>query len=157
MINILLDREYAGPDIFQLAPSIPDIANDVIDLRWTNTKDELRVLSQFPHRSFSLHATDSHIFDRTVATFGQRLTISSGLLERAKFVLLDFKGYDWRRFSEELPNTPPRYVLLQLAADAIRNGSKPALAEIVKDIFIDGISPVDADVLLRLKSSRIRG
>lgn len=157
MIDVQLDNEYTGPDIQALETTIPDISDDVVKVRWTHTKDELRVLNQFPNRNFLLVVPDSTTFDKVVATFGKRLTISKTIIERAKLVLRDQKSYDWRKFTVEVRDAAPRYILMQLAADSIRNGNKPNLAEIVSLIFSDGVSAVDADVLLRLKSGRIRG
>jgi hypothetical protein len=157
MVEIVLDKEYTGPTIVELATTIPDITDTVIKLRWTNTKDELHTLAQFK-RDFLLIVPDSLIFDKAVATFGKPLNVSQSILERSKLVLADRKGYDWRHFSEELHESiSPKYLLLKLAADAIRKGIQPSLAEIVGKVFLDGISPTDADVLIRLRAPRMRG
>jgi hypothetical protein len=157
VIDVVLDKEYQGPSIIELLPAIDRIDAETIDLRWGNTKDEIRILQQHHDRKFLLHITDSVVWDHTIATFGKRLQIPSILLERAKLMLVDIKTYDWRKFIEQIPGTNPRYLLLQLAADAIRKGIQPKLAQIVASTFVDGISAHDADILLRLKSSHIRG
>jgi len=156
MIEIVLDKEYAGPSILELISVIPDITDKTVKLRWTNSKDEVYALKQFD-RNFALIVPDAYTFDRTVATFGKRLKISAGIVERAKFVLTDKKGYDWRHFVEELHDISPRYLLLKLAADAIRKGIQPSLVEIVEKVFLESISPTDADVLVRLRAPRMRG
>lgn len=156
MIEILLDSEYRGPTIIELASSVPDITDQKIKVQWTNSKDEVRALREFK-RDFVLYVADSHTFDRAVATFGKRLKVPPAVTERAKFVLTDKKGYDWRNFTDGLKDTSPRFLLLKLAADAIRKGIQPSLAEIVANVFLDGISHQDADVLIRLKSGRMRG
>lgn len=156
MIKIIQEEKYEGPSILELASNIPDITDDTIDIRWANSKDEIAALGQY-NRNFVLHVADSHIRDRTFATFGKRLRIPLNVLERAKFVLADKKGYDWRNFAGELKDTSPRYLLLKLAADAIRKGIQPSLAEIAGKVLSDGIEPIDADVLMRLRSARMRG
>jgi hypothetical protein len=156
MIDIIIDSEYKGPNIIELASTISEITDKTIKLSWANSKDEIYTLAQF-NRNFTLHVPDIHVFDRTVATFGKRLKISSGILERAKLVLTDKKGYDWRNFTGELRETSAKYVLLKLAADAIRRGNQPSLAEIIGKVLTDGISSTDADILIRLRSARMRG
>jgi hypothetical protein len=156
MIEITIDKEYAGPNIIELASTIPDITDKTVKLRWTNSKDEIYTLRQFD-RDFALVVPDAYTFDRAVATFGKRLHVSTGIIERAKKALTDKKEYDWRHFTDELHDITPRYLLLKLAADAIRKGIQPSLAEIVGKVFTESISPVDADVLIRLRAVRTRG
>ncbi len=156
MIEIVLDKEYAGPTIIELASVIPDITDKTVKLRWTNSKDEVYILRQFD-RDFVLIVPDFYTFDRAVATYGKRLYDSAGEIERAKKALTDRKEYDWRRFTDELHDISPRYLLLKLAADAIRKGIQPSLAEIVGKVFLESISPTDADVLIRLRAPHMRG
>jgi hypothetical protein len=158
-VEIVIDKEYAGPGIVELSSSIPNITDKTIEIRWTNSKDEIHAMHgfRFPGRQWKLHVPDAPTFDRALSTFGGRLKLPAHVLDQAKIALIDPQNYNWRKFSEELHDTSPRYAVLQLAANAIRKGMKPSLAEIVRNIFIDGISPIDTDVLLRLKSGRIRG
>lgn len=156
MISITLDEDFTGPDIFELQSIISTITDPVIRVNWTNTKDEIHALTQYK-RDFILSVSDLQVFDRTVATFGKRITISKSIIERAKLVLADKKNYDWRNFAAELRETSPRYLLIKLAADAIRRGTQPSLAEIVGKMLHLGINPNDADVLMRLRSPRLRG
>jgi hypothetical protein len=155
-VNIILDKDYIGPTIMELEPALDRIEADVVDLRWGNTKDEIRILRQHP-RKFMLRIADPTVWDRTIATFGKRLRIASPLLERAKLVLSDLAAYDWRKFITQIPGTNPRYLLLQLAANAVRLGKQPQLAHIVASTFVKGVGAQDADVLLRLKSPHMRG
>ncbi len=156
MIDIILDKEYFGPDIFELAPAIPDITDTTIKVRWTNTKDEVRTLKSFD-RDFTLYVANLPTFERAISTFSKFIKIAPNMIERSKIMLMDSNTYDWRHFTEELRECSPRFLVLKLAADAIRKGLKPSLADIAVTMFVDGISPLDADVLVRLKSNRIRG
>jgi hypothetical protein len=157
VIEITLDEEYAGPTVVELAPAIPDIADRVVKVRWGGTKAEYAALQQFD-RDFLLCVPDQAALDKAVAAFGKRLTVAQGLLERAKLTLADRKGYDWRAFVEGLgEDASPKFLLMKLAADAVRKGVQPALAEIVGNVMADGINPLDVDVLIRLKSGRMRG
>jgi hypothetical protein len=156
LVEIIVDKEYSGPGILELAATIPEIADKTVKLRWANSKDEIHALARFS-RNFTLVVPDVLLLDRTIATFGKRLKVSAAVLERAKFVLADKKGYDWRSFIGELRETSPRYLVLKLAADAVRKGVQPSLAEIAGKILSDGVAAADADVLLRLRSPRMRG
>jgi hypothetical protein len=155
-LELILDKEYQGPDIHQLAGSIPQITDAAINVRWGGTRDELRALRQFPGRRFKLYIAEPHVMDRALAIFGKPLGISQGIRERAKLVLCDAKAYDWRNFIKQTPGTSPKYALLQLAADAVRRGSKPVLAGVLGSLLLNGAAAEDADVLLRLKSTRMR-
>ena len=156
-VELVWDKEYRGPTIVELAPAIDRVEAPVIDVRWGNTKDELRILRQHSNRKFLLKITEPKVWDHTVATFGKRLQIAPTLLERARVVLVDLQAYDWRKFLEQTSTVNPRYLLLQLVADGIRKGKQPKLAPIVSSTFMNGVGPQDADVLLRLKSSHMRG
>lgn len=155
-ISLTLEK-YEGPDIFELAPILNQISDDIVKVRWTHTKDELRALVKYPTLKFELKIADPQVFDRATATFGKHLKIPQNVTERARIVLTDAQAYDWRKYTEEAKNTNIRYTLLQLCANAIRRGKQPALAQVLGPIFLNGASPSDADVLLRLKSRFIKG
>lgn len=155
-VELVLDREYQGPDIHQLVAFIPQITDTVINVRWTGSRDEFRALRQFPERKFKLYIAESQVMDKAIAEFGKRLNISQGIRERAKLVLCDAKAYDWRNFIKQTPSTNPKYALLQLVADAVRRGNKPVLVETLRALLLNGAAAEDADVLLRLKSPRMR-
>lgn len=158
-VELVFDKEFTQPGIVQLAPIIVQIPDgEIVNIPWTHTKDEIRLVLQNTRLKFCLHIADNAIMDRAIATFGLRLRLSPSLLERAKLVLYDPQAYDWRKFVEEqIPGINPRYILLQLAAEAIRRGKQPNLALVLDSLLIGGSAAIDADVLLRLKSPRIRG
>ena len=63
------------------------------------------------------------------------------------------KTYDWRNFCrEQINGVAPKWLLLKLAADSLRKGNSPALADIIEPLLLRGVNIADADVLLRLKS-----
>lgn len=154
-VQIKLDEEYTGPTILEIRQSIPNIEDNIINVLWNNSKDEIKTINQFD-RDFMLFVPDVKTMEKTIATFGKKIRVPLTISEKAKSVLTDPKNYDWRKFTDD-QKYHPKYILMQLAANAIRKGISPPLADIVSSIFIDGVSPVDADVLLRLKSGRIRG
>src|SRR5438445_390726 len=126
-VELVYDKEFQGPTLAQLEPLFEQI--NEAHIPWKHTKDEIRLINSQPQIKFILHIDDNAVMDRAIATFGLKLRLSPSLLERAKMLLQDPKNYDWRKFVEEqIPGINPRYVLLQLAAEAVRKGKKPNLA-----------------------------
>jgi len=156
--EIVVDKDWKEhPSILELADSIAEITADPIDVQWGNTRDEATTLRSFPSRRFVLHVPGFPARDRATSYLGLPLSLEQSLLERAKNLLTDPVAYDWRSFCKESEQgVSPRNILLKLVADSLRKGNRPALAEIMSPLFLGGISPVDADVLLRLKSGRLR-
>jgi hypothetical protein len=157
-VEIAVDKDWKEhPTILQIADSMAEITDETVDLQWGNTRDEATALRSFPGKKFVLHVPGFPARDRAVSYLGLPLKLEQSLLERAKNLLTDPALYDWRSFCKESEQGPsPRNLLLKLVADSLRKGNRPALAEIMAPLFLGGISPVDADVLLRLKSGRLR-
>lgn len=153
-IEIIVNKDFEGPSITELIDIIPEV-EEVIKVDWSNSRDEIATLQRFPHKHFILYVRDFSMRDRTVATLGLPLKIEEPVVERAKNSLIQPKEYDWRNFCKQNEYGPStRNILLKLAADALRNGKRPALAEIMEQLFCGGVSIVDVDVLLRLKGRR---
>ena len=153
-VEIIVNKDYEGPSILEMTDII-DGCDEPVKLDWSNTRDEITTLLRFPKSRFILYVQDFSMRDRTAATLGLPLKIEEPVVERAKVSLIQPKEYDWRNFCKQNSDGPStRNILLKLTADALRRGIKPALADIVGSLFHDGISIVDVDVLLRLKSRR---
>ncbi len=156
--EVVVDKDWKEhPSILQIADSMAEITDETVDLQWGNTRDEATALRSFPGKKFILHVPGFPARDRATSYLGLPLRLEQTVLERAKLLLTDPKAYDWRSFCKESEQgVSPRNILLKLVADALRKGNRPALAEIMSPLFLGGISTVDADVLLRLKSGRLR-
>ena len=153
-VEIIVNKDYEGPSILEMTDII-DGCDEPIKLDWSNTRDEITTLLRFPKGKFVLYVKDFSMRDRTASTLGLFLKLEEPLIERAKTALIQPKEYDWRNFCKANSDGPStRNILLKLTADALRRGIKPALADIVGHLFHDGVSIVDVDVLLRLKSRR---
>jgi hypothetical protein len=153
VVSIQIDKDFEGPTLDELVTIMDEITEDPIKVSWGNTHDEVALLRSYPDKKFTLYVNDFPAKDRAIAVLGLSLDQPQPVLKKAKDVLNDFKSYDWRNFCEESKSggPAPKYLLLKLAADSLRRGGRPALAEIMTPILIGGISIVDADVLLRLK------
>jgi hypothetical protein len=156
--EIVVDEDWKEhPSILEIADSIPEITADPIDVQWGNTRDEATALRSFPDRRFALHVPGFPARDRATSYLGLPLRLEQSVLERAKHLLTDPQAYDWRSFCKESEGgISPRNILLKLVADSLRKGNRPALAEIMAPLFLSGINVHDADVLLRLKSGRLK-
>jgi hypothetical protein len=153
-VEIKINKDYEGPSILEMTDII-DGCDEPVRLDWSNTRDEIATLLRFPKSRFILYVKDFSMRDRTASTLGLPLNIEEPVVEKAKISLIQPKEYDWRNFCKQNADGPStRNILLKLTADALRRGIKPALADIVGHLFHDGVSIVDVDVLLRLKSRR---
>ena len=151
-VETIVNKDFEGPDILEIVENIPDI-DEAISVEWSNSRDEITTLLRFPGKKFVLYVRDSQTHDRVASTLGLFLKPEEGIVAKAKTALNDPKEYDWRNFCKQNQHGPStRNILLKLAADALRKGMRPALAEVVSSIFHDGVSIVDVDVLLRLKA-----
>jgi len=150
--EIKIDKDYEGPSVLELVDSLDGI-QDPIKISWSNSKNEVALLHKYPQKKFILYVNDFSTRDRTVATLGLSLNLEQVTLARTKEVIIDMKTYDWRNFCrEQINGVAPKWLLLKLAADSLRKGNSPALADIIEPLLLRGVNIADADVLLRLKS-----
>jgi len=151
-VEIIINKDFEGPDILEVVENIPDI-DEAISVEWSNSRDEITTILRFPDKKFILYVRDFPMRDRTASTLGLVLKLEEAVVIKAKTLLNEPKEYDWRNFCKQNEHGPStRNILLKLAADALRKGMRPALADIVSSLFHEGISIIDVDVLLRLKS-----
>jgi hypothetical protein len=101
-----------------------------------------------------LYVPDVQACERASGTLERPLTLDKNLIGDARLALINKKLYNWRDFSREKGTTVTKNILLKLAADEIRNGNRPKLASVARDMFLDGVSPTNADTLLRLRLFR---
>ena len=156
--EVAIVRDFRGPTILELAPVMESVTASPVRVRWRGGKDEVGALAAFPGREFVLCVEDFPARDRACAALGLPLAIEASVLERGRIMLVDPKACDWRGFCGEQAKargTAPKYILLKLAADSVRRGHSPPLAEVMEPLFLGGVGAHDADVLLRLKSGRL--
>ena len=157
MIKVLVDKNLSGvcPSILDLTHSLENISLiETIEIRWENSRQEKIALDRNSNRNFTLYVPDRQASERAIATLELSLTMDSSMLGAARMALSNKKLYNWRDFSKENGVSVTKHLVLKLAADEIRKGNKPKLALVVKDVFLEGITPSNADTLLRLRILR---
>jgi hypothetical protein len=153
-VEVVVNSDFEGPTILELTEIIPG-AEEAIRVDWSNSRDEIATLSRFPGKKFVLYVRDFAARDRAVAALGLPLRIEEPLAEKAWHSLAYPKEYDWRNFCRQNDGASARNILLKLAADSLRRGHRPAIADLISPLFLEGISILDVDVLLRLRSKRL--
>lgn len=157
MVQIVINKELylACPSLPEIEPSIVNIPLDeTIEVRWENSRQEQVALERYKNRKFLLYVPDLQACERASGTLELPLTLDKNLIGDARLALINKKLYNWRDFSREKGVVVSKNLILKLAADEIRNGNKPKLAFVARDVLLDGISPTNADTLLRLRLFR---
>lgn len=150
--GIVIDKDFEGPSLKELVSIMDEITEDPVRISWGNSHDEVSLLRSYSSKRFTLYVDGFPAKDRAIAALGLSLDPPKPVLEKAKDSLNNPQKYDWRGFVNDSQGGPsPKWLLVKLAADSLRKGSRPALAELISPILLGGISIVDADVLLRLK------
>jgi hypothetical protein len=153
-VEVLVNKDFEGPDILEMAENIPEI-DETITVYWSNTPDEIGTLLRFPNKKFILYVRDLHMRDRTVEKLGLFLKLEEPVVNKAWASLAAPKEYDWRNFCKQNEHgVSTRNILLKLAADSLRRGNRPIIADLIEPLFLGRISIVDVDVLMRLKGKR---
>ncbi len=154
MVSIEVDPKFCGPTIMELAPVLDRITDDPLRVKWGGTKAETRLLEAHGARRFVVCVT-SYIEANTVAgTFGTPLQLEAKTLNSGMTALASRKGYDWKNFIAETGQPTARSLLVKIAADSVRQGLQPKLANVAADVLLGKANPLDADVLLRLRTAQ---
>jgi hypothetical protein len=150
-VEIVVNKDFEGPSILELTDIIPGI-EEAVRVDWANSRDEIATILRFPEKKFILYVRDFAMRDRTVSSLGLFLKLEEPVVARAWNTLAYPKDYDWRNFCKQNEHGPATCnILLKLAADSLRRGNRPAVADLIEPLFLGGISVLDIDVLLRLK------
>lgn len=155
MVQIVISKELSSacPSLQELEPSMVNISPDeTIEVRWGNSKQEQIALERHKNRKFLLYVPDVQSCERASGVLEIPLTLEKNLVGAARLALTNKKLYNWREFSREKGSAVTKNILLKIAADEIRHGNQPKLAGVVRDVFLDGVSPTNADTLLRLRN-----
>jgi hypothetical protein len=151
MVEIVFDPDFTGPDLVAIAPAIPNTPDEVLHVSWKNTRQEALILEEFPDRSFVLHVDDLVDIQHAAWRLGLPLKVEQNLIEETKLSLCHQKSYNWRKFTETNGEFRSKNAILKLAAELIRaNTPSVHLTNAAKNVVLDGVSPQDADLMLRL-------
>ncbi len=152
MIQIVINPEYTGPTILEWGTSSRNVEDEFVEIAWGNTKQEITQLERLTDCNFRLNVPDAAMQERAAISLQSDLDLNVTLMSAAKLALNGRKSYDWRNFADDKPLPLTRSILTKMSADSLRRGREPLLAQFA-DTFAseNGINPIDADVLLRLK------
>jgi hypothetical protein len=150
MIKLRIETDFAGPTMTELAGLIDTASEGQIEVRWTGTKQDTRLLRTYKHLPITLVVPDLVAMERAAAYLGLSLLLDNNLLDKAAGSLTDRHATDWGAFTRGV--TPPVAlgIITHLSAVSLRRGVKPNICRVVSDCLFEGVSPVDADVLLSL-------
>lgn len=151
MVELVINPKFFGPSILELDPVLGDVQGTV-EVKWHGTKEERAVLHKYEDRVFRLMVPDLPAMERAASALGVPLKFETALLTAALTSLTSRKAYNWRAFSDEMGPSITRSILTRLSAGAIRKGIIPKMANVASEVIIEGINPIDADVLLRLRA-----
>jgi hypothetical protein len=156
MIRLRIADKFQGPTMEQWAPLLDPAPTSEIEVRWTGTKQDTRLLRKFVQLSITLVVPDLRAMERAASYLGLRFHLDPGLLETGGKSLLDRSISDWRAFTYGV--TPPvaRGLMIRLGADSIRKGHNPKLRLVASECLFEGVAPIDADVLISLRSCGAR-
>jgi len=151
MIQIVIDPKYDGPTILDHGTA-RYVEDEFVEVRWGNTKQELAHLERLSDCNFRLFVPDTAAQERAATSLGDDIQLDQTVILTARLALNTRKTYDWRNFLTGKPVSLTRSILTKMSADALRKGRPTALADLAGDFASEnGINPIDADVLLRLR------
>ena len=148
MVEIQINPDFKGPTILELEPILGDIQGTP-QVRWQGTRAEFLTLEQHP-RKFILHVPDITAMEKTATMLGNEYTFDSAILQQA-FQALTGRQASWRSFCEGVGPAVTRSLLIRISARAIRKGQGQIHAKIASESLIEGVNPIDADILLRIR------
>lgn len=153
MKKMRIDPLYTGPTIVEMESLLP-LSNDPIEVRWENTKPEIRLLRQHPDRAVTLVVRDLSVMERTATTLGMAYVLHRELIEDANKALRDGT---WREFAARQGPQVARSVALRLLALNLRAGRQPGkFRRLVEETLFENTAPVDLDTLRGLQSRGAR-
>jgi hypothetical protein len=150
MIDIVIERDFTGPSLLDLEPILDTITAPSIVVRWHNSKAEQHLIRRHRDRNFVLMINDIPAMEAVVNALNLPIKLTPEYLEQVKMSLVSRKNYNWRSSSIEARKS----IITKLASEALRKGDKPKLSKVVTRCLLDGVSAMDADVLLRLAAMK---
>ena len=152
--SVVVDGAFAGPPIADLLPVL-DVLPDPIEVRWEGTPLELHAYETHKGRAFQFMVKDTKVLDKTLWALGGSVPLTDGEADTARTALVTRSGLDWRSSLEDQGYIRGMLTLTKLVGDSLRSGKQPAAAcRVAIDCLIGGVNPVDADLLMRLRTKK---
>jgi hypothetical protein len=155
MLEIRTDPSFTGPTLVELEPILDDLTGKV-QARWMGSKTEQVILTRHPSLDFILWVPDTPALERASNLLGVGVTLDSSTIMTAQQSLISKKAYNWRPLVNDFGVPAANLCLLRITSDAVRRGKRPNLVKVMTECVLDGVSTIDADVLLRLRSLGVK-
>jgi hypothetical protein len=155
MLELRTDPSFTGPTLIELEPILGDLTGKV-QARWLGSKAEQAILARNVSIDFILWVSDTVALERAANTLGVGVTLDSSTLMSAQQSLISKKAYNWRPLVNDFGVPAANLYLLRITSDAVRRGKRPNLVKVMTECVLDGVSTIDADVLLRLRSLGVK-
>jgi hypothetical protein len=159
MIRLRIAPNFEGPTMEEWARLLETgpAPTEEIEVRWTGTKQDTRLLRQHARLVITLVVPDLAAMERAANYLGLPLLLEPNLLETGSRSLRSRSQSDWRAFAHRVTPSVARGVLIRLGADSIRKGKNPKTRHVASECLFEGVAPVDADVLLTLRAEGAKG
>jgi len=155
MITLRIDKECDKPLILEVASTTSEHGDNVITVRWQNSRPEIEALSRYRHRKVELVVPDLAAMERAASAIGAACSIPNELVVEAYNRIVKTNGM-WREFNQQIGPGVSRATLLKLVNKNLRNGIDPkTIRKVLVDCLFEGISLSDIDVLAGLRGSGI--
>jgi hypothetical protein len=154
-LEITINPDFQGPTLVELEPVLDDVLGR-IEVRWENSKAEIALLEEYTEHSYSLYVKDIKTLESASSTLGVPFQATPELIESAKLALSSRKSaHNWESITKEYGTNVTRSLLASLVSESIRKGKNAALiAPVAREILLDGVAPVDASILIRVRGMR---
>lgn len=156
MLSLRVEENPTAPTILQMEPLL-EWSDEPVEVRWENTKQEVRVLKKYSGRNISLIVPNLVAMERAASLLGLDYVIGSEMVMHGAATLNKADG-KWREFSQRTGPYLARGTLMLALSNKIRRGGDiPRLRKTIVENVLDHVSPVDMDALyiLREKGARV--
>lgn len=152
MIRLRIAPDFNGPTIEEWVRILDDDHPGEVEVRWTGTKADTRLLLNHIRWNIILVVPDLTSMERAAAYLGLPPLFERHVVESGLKALKSRKSADWRSFARGVSTPVARALMVHIGAQAIREGKKPNLRFVATECLLEGVSAVDADVMLSLRS-----
>lgn len=99
MLSLRIEAEYAGPTLAEMEPLL-ELSDEPIEVRWENTKAEIRLLARCGQREVTLVVPNLVGMEKAASTLGLKYVVERDLILNSLSSLNEPVG-QWREFSTQ--------------------------------------------------------
>ena len=152
MVTLRVLPVYPGATILEMASLLP-LSNEPIEMKWGNTKSEIRLLRDYPDRDVTLVVPDLAAMERTAVALGLPIQSVRGEANRAA-AEVNSKAGTWREYAARMGPTVSRGMILRATAQYARIGRDVrSVRHVLIESVLNHTAPIDPDVLISLRNA----